>query len=58
MVIDHADKRGENVENLFFNYLERRSKYLQLERKLELLKKSKWLKLGAKLGVLKNFKYL
>ena len=58
VVIDHANKRGENVENLFFNYLERRSKYLQLERKLELLKKSKWLKLGAKLGVLKNFKYL
>ncbi|WP_312090333.1 glycosyltransferase [Chryseobacterium sp.] len=55
-IIKAAERRGENVENLFVSNFVLKSKYDALEKSLMYLKKSRWYKIGKKLGLMQKVK--
>lgn len=57
-IINAAERRGTNVEDLFFKNFVSRRKYQELENRISSLKRSKLLKILYKLGIFKKYKYL
>lgn len=57
-IINAAERRGTDVDKLFYDYFVRINKLQHLEDKINSLKKSRLLKLLYKLGIFKAYKYL
>lgn len=57
-IISAAERRGTNVDHLFYEHFVRIYKYRHLEDKINSLKNSRLLKLLYKMGIFKAYKYL
>ena len=57
-IINAAERRGTDVDKLFYDYFVRINKLKHLEDKINSLKNSRLLKILYKLGIFKAYKYL